>query len=551
VTGIALLAAGLGAGLFAGRRLWFTPLPTFHQLTFRRGEVGGARFAPDGQTILYSAAWDGRPMEIFSTRTDSSESRPFGLADAEVLAISRTGELAVSLHRRLLSGFTRTGTLAQTGLAGGGATRDVLEDVQSADWAPQGQSLAVVRDVGAHNRLEFPIGKVLYETTGWISHPRVAPKGDLVAFLHHPVPGDDGGSVAIVDLSGKMKRLTDLFATAAGLAWSPEGEVWFTAAPIGNNRALYSVKPSGRPRLRARVTGNLTIHDIFRDGRLLMTQAIERQGMIALPPGEQKERDLSWLDWSRGKDLSADGKTVLFTESGSGGGEGYSVYLRKTDGSPAVRLGEGSTLGLSPDGKWALSIRELTSDPQMVLYPTGAGEPRLLPKNGLRVQNANWVPDGKRILFEAAEPGHGARLFVMDVESGKSRALTPEGYRLFVASVSPDARSAVVLGPDRRVYLYPLEGGEPSAVPAIGPLDRVVGWSADGRVNLLRLAELPARVSRLDVATGQIEPWKQIVPADSAGVSGIGRVCLTPDGASYVYSYTRVLSDLYVVDGLK
>ncbi|MGH9366972.1 MAG: protein kinase domain-containing protein [Thermoanaerobaculia bacterium] len=551
LAGIALLAVGLGAGLLAGRRLWFTPLPSFHQLTFRRGEVGGARFAPDGQTILYSAAWDGRPMEIFSTRTDSSESRPFGLSDAEVLAISRTGELAVSLHRRLMSGFTRTGTLAQTGLAGGGATRDVLEDVHWADWAPEGQSLAVVRDVGARNRLEFPIGKVLYETTGWVSHPRVSPKGDLVAFLDHPVVGDDGGTVAIVDRSGKKKTLTDLFATQAGLAWSPDGEIWFTAAPVGNNRALYSVTPSGRTLLRARVTGNLTIQDIFRDGRLLMTQAIERQGMIALPPGEQKERDISWLDWSSGTDLSPDGKTVLFTESGSGGGEGYSVYLRKTDGSPAVRLGEGSTLGLSPDGKWALAIRDLTSDPQMVLYPTGAGEPRPLPKNGLRVQNANWVPDGRRILFEAAEPGHGARLFLLDLESGKSRPLTPEGYRLSAASVSPDSKSAILLGPDRRVYLYPMEGGEPTALSAIGPLDRVVGWSADGRVNLLRLAELPARVSRLDVETGRVEALKQIVPADAAGVSGVGRVCLTPDGAAYVYSYTRVLSDLYVVDGLK
>ncbi len=551
LAGLGLLAAGVGVGLFAGRGLWSTPLPTFHQLTFRRGEVGGARFAPDGQTILYSAAWDGRPMEIFSTRTDSSESRPFGLSDAEVLAISRSGELAVSLHRRLLTGFVRTGTLAQTGLAGGGATRDVLEDVQWADWGPEGQSLAVVRDVGAHNRLEFPIGKVVYETTGWVSDPRVSPKGDWVAFLDHPVPGDDGGAVAIVDRSGKKKVLTDLFATASGLAYSPDGEIWFTAAPIGNNRALYSVTPSGRARLRARVTGNLTIHDVFRDGRLLMTQAIERQGMIAMPPGEQKERDLSWLDWSSGTDLSLDGKVVAFTESGSGGGEGYSVYLRRTDGSPAVRLGEGSTFGLSPDGKWTLAIRALTSDPQMVLYPTGAGEPRLLPKNGLRAQNANWVPGGRQILFEAAEPGHGVRLFLMDLETGKSRPLTPEGYRLFASCVSPDGKRAAVLGPDRRVYTYPLEGGEPTPVPAIGPLDRVVGWSADGRIVLLRLAELPARVSRLDAASGRIEPWKQVMPADAAGVSGIGRIYLTPDGSSYVYGYTRVLSDLYVVDGLK
>jgi eukaryotic-like serine/threonine-protein kinase len=549
---VALLAAGLGAGLVLGRRLWFTPLPSFHQLTFRRGEVGGARFAPDGQTILYSAAWDGHPMEIFSTRTDSSESRPFGLADAEVLAVSRSGELAVSLHRRNLGGFTRSGTLAQTGLAGGGATRDVLEDVQWADWGPEGQGLAVVRDVGARNRLEFPIGKTLYETSGWVSHPRVSPRGDLVAFLDHPVQGDDGGAVAVVDSAGKTKTLTGLYATEAGLAWSPDGEIWFTAAPIGNNRARYSVKPSGRPRLRARVTGNLTIQDIFRDGRVLMTQAIERLGMVVLAPGDPKERDLSWLDWSSGTDLSADGKTLLFSESGSGGGEGYSVYLRKTDGSPAVRLGEGSAMGLSPDGKWALAIRALTSDPQIVLYPTGAGEPRPLPKDGLRVQLANWVPDGKRILFSASEAGHGVRLFLLDLETGKSRAVTPEGYRLFPKSVSPDAKSAFVLGPDRRFCLYPLEGGEPTPLPALGALDRPAGWGSDSRtVNVQRLAEIPARVSRLDLSTGRIEPWKQFMPGDAAGVSGIVRICLTPDGASYVYTYTRVLSDLYVVDGLK
>jgi len=551
IVGIGLALAGVAAGLITGRSLWFTSLPSFHQLTFRRGEVAGARFAPDGQTILYSAAWDGRPLEIFSTRTDSSESRPFGLADADVLAISRGGELAVSLHRRLLSGFIRTGTLAQTGLAGGGATRDVLEDVQWADWAPEGQALAVVRDAGSRNRLEYPIGKVLVETTGWISHPRISPKGDRVAFLEHPVVGDDGGSVAIVDRSGTKKTLTGLFATAAGLAWSPEGDVWFTAAPVGNNRALYSVTASGTSRLRARVTGNLTIHDVFRDGRLLMTQAVERQGVIALPPGEQKERDLSWLDWSSGIDLSTDGRTILFTESGSGGGEGYSVYLRKTDGSPAVRLGDGSTFGLSPDGKWALAIRGLTSDAQLVLYPTGAGEARPLPTKDLRVENANWVPDGRRLLFEATEPGHGGRLFLLDIATGVSRAVSPEGYRLFSDSVSPNAKVAIVRGPDRRVYAYPLEGGEPTAIPAIGPLDRVVGWSADGRVNLLRLAELPAQVSRLDLATGRIEPWKQVVPADAAGVSAVGRVCVSADGTSYVYNYQRVLSDLYVVDGLK
>jgi hypothetical protein len=226
------------------------------------------------------------------------------------MAISPSGDMAVSINRRNIGSFQRVGTLAQTGLAGGGATREILEDVFWADWVPGKPELAVVRSTGRGQRVEFPIGKSVYETTGWISHLRVAPSGDSVAFLDHPVPSDDGGTVAIVDRGGKKKTLTEPFATGAGLAWTPRGEIWFTAAPVGNNRALYSVTTSGRQRLRARVTGNLTVEDIFRDGRLLMSQAVERQGLVALPPGEAKERDISWLDWSSVSDISRDGKTV-------------------------------------------------------------------------------------------------------------------------------------------------------------------------------------------------------------------------------------------------
>ena len=552
LAGVGLLAAGLAAGLLVGRRFWLTPLPNFHQLTFRRGEVGGARFSPDGQTILYSAAWDGRPMEIFSTRTESAESRPFGLPDAEVLAISPSGEMAVSIHRHNIGGFQRMGTLAQTGLAGGGATREILEDVQSGDWIPGSSELAILRQAGKGYRVEFPIGKVVYETTGWVSHLRVSPAGDAVAFLDHSVQGDDGGTVTLVDRAGKKSVLTEAFATAAGLAWARPGEIWFTAAPVGNNRALYSVTISGRLKLRARVTGNLTLEDVFRDGRLLMTQAVERQGIMGLPPGETKEKELSWLDWSGVADLSRDGRTILFTESGSGGGEGYSMYLRKTDGSPAVRVAEGFSNTLSPDGKWALGVTGWTTErPTMSLFPTGPGQARALPTKDVRVQFADWMPDGKRILFEAKEPGRGVRIYMMEVESGKYRALTPEGYRLQQHGISPDGRAAVLLGPDRKLVLYPIDGGEPTRLE-LQSTERPSMWSADGKaLYYIRVGELPAKLYRMDIASGKTEVVKTVMPADAAGVSNIGRVCLTPDLSSYAYSFTRVLSDLYVVDGLK
>ncbi|MGH9364642.1 MAG: protein kinase domain-containing protein, partial [Thermoanaerobaculia bacterium] len=436
-----LLAAVALASFSLGRQAGRTPPPSFHQLTFRRGTISSARFAPDGQTILYAAALEGRPTEIFVSRQGSPESRPFGLPEASVLAISGAGEMALSLGQHFAGPFTLSGTLARMGVAGGGAPREILEDVQWADWAPDGGSLAIVRDVEGRNRLEFPIGKVLYETAGWISDPRVSPRGDEVAFLDHPARGDDGGMAAIVDRAGKKKTLSGVFESAQGLAWPPGGgEIWFTAAKTGGNRTLYGASLSGKQRLLTRITGVLTLQDVSRDGRALMTHDSNRQGMLGRAPGEQKERDLSWLDWSQARDISADGRTLLFSESGEGGGAGYSVYVRKTDGSPAVRLGEGRAQALSPDGKWALSIVRLASEPQVVLYPPGTGEMKALPRDGLTVQLAQWLPDGNRILLTAIEAGRGARLYLWDLSGGKPRAFTPEGYRTFARTVSPDGK---------------------------------------------------------------------------------------------------------------
>src|SRR5262249_44140199 len=254
----------------AGKKAGYVKPPSFRQLTFRRGPIQSARFAPDGQTILYSAAWEGRRIEIVVSRLDSPESRPFGLAGTEVLSVSRSGEMAVSLGRRPARAFIRAGMLARIGMTGGGSPKEVLEDVQEADWAPDGQNLAIVRDVGGKSRLEFPVGKVLYETAGWISHPRISPHGDEVAFVDHPLTGDDGGSIALLDRSGKKKTLTADFASAMGVAWSPSGdEIWFTAAPVGFNRGVYAVDHGGRVRVIAQATGGLTIQDISRSGRVL------------------------------------------------------------------------------------------------------------------------------------------------------------------------------------------------------------------------------------------------------------------------------------------
>ncbi len=559
LAGMAVVVA-LAVGFSLGQRTRQTPPPPplFHQLTFRRGSIRSARFAPDGQTILYSAAWQGNPVEVFAARPEAPESRSLGLGHAEILAVSSSGEMALSLGSRPVGTWVNIGTLAIAPLAGG-APREVLENVQWADWSPDGNSLAVVRDVGGRNRLEYPAGKVLYETVGWVSHPRVSPKGDRIAFLDHPLQGDDGGSVAVVDLTGNRKTLANNWFTVQGLVWSLSGdEIWFTGTKVGVDRALYAVTLSGRERLVARMPGSLMLLDIWRDGRVLLTRASWRRELMGFSGEEAKERDLSWLDYSYPAELSADGKTLLFDEEGEGGGTygkaggfAYAVYLRKTDGSPAVRLGEGAAIALSPDEKWVISQPQ-GSPAQLALLPTGAGEAKPLTNDAINHNWAHWFPDGKRFLFSGNEPESGVRLYVQSVSGGKPQAVTPEGINAIAFSLSPDGQFVAGVGPDNKAYLYPVNGGEPRVIPGLASGDEPISWSLDGHaLYIYRPGELPAKVFRLDLATGRRTFWKQLMPSDPAGVELIGPIRLSPDARTYVYGYHRTLSDLYLVEGLK
>ncbi len=553
----------LAAGLAAGKRLWGfagSSAPLYHEITFRRGEIRSARFAPDGQTILYSASWQGNPVEIFSARQGTVESRSLGLGRAELLGVSSTGEMALSLGSHPVGTWMNVGTLARAPLAGG-APRPVLENVESADWGPDGNSLAVVRSVAGRERLEYPIGKVLYETTGgWISYPRVGPKGDYVAFIDHPNQGDDGGSVAVVDLSGNKKKLTRDWYGTGGLAWSSNGEeVWFTASELGVDHYLSAVTIGGKERLVARIPGTLVLFDIWHDGRVLLARVGRRREVMTLRDGESKERDLSWLDYSYPADLSADGQTVLFDEEGVGGGVQYgstqeltyAVYIRETDGSPAIRLGEGVADALSPDQK-SVIVQTPGTPEQLRLLPTGAGEAQPLTNDSINHQWARWFPDGKRIVFAGNEPGRGVRLYVQDLSSRKPIPISPEGVDATAFAISPDGQLVVGMGPDQKGYFYPSAGGEPRVVKGLEQGDTPIIWSRDSRsIYLYRTGEVPGRVYRLDLATGKKSVHKQIVPLDTTGVSTIGPIQVTPDGKTYVYGFHRTLGDLYLVEGLK
>jgi hypothetical protein len=551
VAGAIALVAGLAVGAFLATRAKPVSQPLYHQVTFRRGTVFGGRFGPDGQTVYYSAAWDGKPAEIYSARAGSPESASLGHSGTQLLGVSSTAEMILLLNSST-GEFQQFGTLARMPI-GGGAPRELLNDVNWADWPSDGSKVAIVRVQGGFSQLEFPIGKVLYKApAGWIGDPRISPKGDRIAFLEHPLLADDGGSVAIVDLAGTHKTLARNWISQDGLAWSPNGEeIWFTATHEGLGRALYAVDMSGKQRLLARVPGTLTLLDTTSDGRVLLRREAGRQEIKGFIDGAAQPRELSWFDFSLPADLSPDGKTLLFGEVGEAGGATYGIYTRGTDGSPAIRLGDGNPQALSPDGNWVLAITHETPE-QLFLLPIKAGAPRVITNDAIDHFTARWMPDGKQVVFTGSEPGHGPRLYVQDLEGGKPRAISAEGSAVSFFEVSLDGNFVVSLGVDGNRWLYPVGGGEPKPMPGIQAIERIAGFTADGKsVFAYNTAGLPCVITRIDLATGKRTVWKQIVPADAAGVDAIGGVIITPDAKSFVYSYPRVLSDLYVVEGLK
>jgi Tol biopolymer transport system component len=539
-----VLLASLAGAYALGSGAHTEEAPSFQRLTFRRGWVHSARFAPDGKTIVYSATWEGNRNELFTARPESPESRSLGLADANILAISSTGEMAIKLdpyHRSVL---------ARAPLAGG-APREVVEGAVAADWSPDGSNLAVIRYVDGRIRVEYPIDAVLYETPNYLTDLRVSPDGSTVAFLERPTKTSTSQSLVVIRLGGERQVLAEDLYEARGVAWSPGGEVWLTVSEVSGASAILAFDTSGARRVVTRTDGRVTLHDIARDGRALVTRDNVWNGVSGLLAGETKERDLSWLDGSVAADVSVDGRTLLISELGQGGGASRSVYLRRADSPLAVKLGEGSAQSLSPDGRWALSILP-SSPPRLVMLPTGTGQQRVLdPGPVVDYKAAFWFPDGRRVLFLGREADKGWRCYVQDVGGGAPRAFTPEGTWAHGNVISPDGGLAVAQDEHWNFAVYPVGGGEPRPLPGLGEGDQVVRWSPDGRAFYVCEAErAPVRIYRYDLAAGRKEPWREVMPSDAAGSTTIANYLTTPDGKAYVYTYRRRLSDLNLVSGL-
>ena len=551
VSAVALLAAGAALGAWL-RLAPATSNPKTLRITFRRGTIWNARFTPDGN-LVYSASWDGTTSSLFSANPGSTESRPLGTTVANIFAVSSSGELAVGINHRFEEGFEFSSMLARQP-QGGGAPRDIVDGVESADWSPDGSSLAVIRRVAGKIRIEYPIGKILYETPGWVSHARISPNGKMIAFADHPYSRDDGGSVAIVDSSGSKKTISTSYVSLQGLAWRPDGdEVWFTGTKSGSNREIRAVTLGGKERLVYLGTGTLTLHDISKQGRVLFTRDDWRAGMVGLAPGAKSETDLSWHDWTVPRDLSDDGKLVSFDETGEAGGETGALYVRPTDGSPAIRLGDGTAPSLSPDGKWVLAMT-LGSDGKRHLteFPTGAGESRPIDTGDLQVHQAFFFPDAHRVLILGNRPGgHGQGMFIYDINGGSSHPLGPEGATFrYRRCISNDGAFVAALDPNRHPVVYDVATGKATLIPGVLDGDEPVQWIDEKHIIVGR-TEVPVHVFTIDLSTGKRTPFKTFSPMDPTGLIDNAPPNFSADLKSYIYSYSRITSDLYVLDGLK
>ncbi len=549
------LGAGAGAaGLTA--LLLYNPKPvpqTFTRLTFRLGTVVSARFSPDGQTVVYSAAWEGRPVEVFSVSSDGADPRSLGNPGALVRSVSSKGDIAVlDTQRTAPTGEPTLAVLPRDG----GAPRALLEMVRDADWGPGGSDLAVIHRIQDRDVLEYPIGTRLYQSTKWLMTPRVSPDGTQVAVFESS--GETSSLIVVDRKGGKRVFATGLPPAAPGLAWSPDGEEIWLSIVIGRDQIkTYAVNARGTIRLLSQDPSLTDLADVSRDGRALYTRNIWRILARVKAPGAQAERDFSWLDRTEVSDLSADGKTLVFGEGGDPNQGGHSIlaFMVATSGGPPTNLGSGSAGCLSRDGAWVFG--HTAGIPQKgILFPTGPGQPRILDIPGLpTVLGGCLLAGGKQAAVAGREPGQPPKNYLIDLDTGRRRLL-PNGDW----APSADGTQLAFRDEDGNLAIQPVAGGAPRILGKLLKTESPLRWSLDGKaVYLVRDAGLGTGVTsmsviidRWDLATGTRTPWKRLNLGSSVSSLGFFTITIAPEADAYAYSYgVQQASDLFVVKGIR
>jgi serine/threonine protein kinase len=559
------VAAALVIVIAAGAWLYHqnvshTTIPTYQQLTFERGFVYAARFAPDGRSVVYSASWNGQPLQIYSTDPGSPESRALNLVNSTLFAASAK-DLAISIGCRNRYIGDCQGTLALVPVSGG-APREIAEDVVAADWTSDGTEMAIVRHTEGKYRIEYPRGKIIYESYKPLGFVRIAPDGKSLAFALSVGEWGDAGQVFVLDKNGKEITHSQIHVSLEGIAWPPSGEeVWLAGTTEkGWADAISALRMNGQERTVLRLPGMVRLYDISRDGAVLLSKDLWRSDIFyrgEIKKEDNSERKLSWLDYAQLRDITDDGKMISIADWGQAAGKSGLAFVRKTDGSPAVKLGSWDEPVLSPDGTRFLAVEStVVGKWNLSVVPIGVGEIHSFEVAVVQdLQSLGWMPDGKSIYY-AADDGNGFRMYVRDLVGGPPRAVTPviavRSYYFETHLVSPDGKFLFARDTSGKAKLYPVAGGQPKDVAGWLPEDVWITWTKDGKeAYIFDDEKTSATVYRLDLTTGKRQLVRKLSPADTSGVTSISNVLYTPDGKSYAYSDTQELSELFIVANLK
>jgi eukaryotic-like serine/threonine-protein kinase len=543
-----VMVAAVLAAYFAGRRNVSSSTALYQQLTFEPGYAGPARFTRDGNAVVYSAAWNGGAKQLYSQRNNSTQATPLNL-DADVLGVADNRDMAVILKRRFLATWLQRGTLARMPLEGG-APRPILEDVYEADITRDGKEFAVVRRERGKQRLEYPIGKVLFETSGWITDVRISPDGTQVGFIDHPLVPDDRGAIALADKQGHIQRLTPYYGTGRSMCWTPDGkEIWYTATLVGEDAGMYAVNMAGNIRPVLRSPTELVIQDISASGKVLLESVRYQVEMGVTRRGESRPRDLeNAVDLGS---MSSDGQWIVFNIFQ---GPDYQSYVKKVEGGAAVKLGDGYGAGITWDAS-LVAAAQISQPHKLYLYPTGVGEQRVIDIGELSAafgtfeNDLTFSRDGRWAVFSALDSKGESRDYLLDLRNGKFRPVTPVGTR--AGKLSPDGTRVATLDTAAQKYvLVDVDSGKPSDIPGIEKEEEVLGWNADGHTLNVWNQELPARVSQVDVASGRRQLVQTIEPLSMLG-SMYARMVTSADGKTAAYRHRRGLYAIYIADGLQ
>jgi hypothetical protein len=542
----AALSVALGVAFERGRQ----PGPervAFEAKTWDRQTITNARFGPDGQTIVFSAANAGSVPSLYVIPPGAVVPQSIGQPGTHLLAVSSKGEIAAITGARRRHHRIFSGTLSKMTLEGG--AREWMKDVSEADFTPDGTGLAVIRWMDGRWQLEYPVDTVLYTAaTGYISDLRVSPDATRVAFFDHPSAGDNRGALKVVDTQKRVTELSGEYSGLEGIAWAPDGQsVLFTPSDSSIQYNVTMAPLDGRPARQVIAgPGEAVVLDVSADGRLLLTRSDLRFSLRGRIPGEPAEREFPWLDYSLFPWVSRDGRFLAFEEVSQSAGADYQVALRNVAANTVVRLGPGTALGLSPNGAWAAA--HVPSTQKIVFYPTGVGDPVPLDRGPIDLTRyaVEWFSNSARVLYCGRQPSAAPRCYAQDIKGGSPAVVTPD-----------DVTAAVLAGDDRTLLIHRGEsfqvltlGGTPVEAKGFTAGDQLLTWNVDGSgVVVADVSRLPARVDLVDPLSGHRRPLQELAPPDRSGVVGLMNIHWLPDGRGYAYSYQQQVDRLFIVSG--